>query len=144
MKLSDGRRLSLDTIAAAGLPTIYVETKPPKPGKKAQKAPPDNAAHPSNPDSGVRDIVRQEAKKQINSRIDAQLNSRTYGLGSLVRGPNKKERLEDLLYSKLPYHPQFYRRGTRFDGVLAQPMDFGTAALDSDSLKRLGTEAPVE
>ena len=89
-------------------------------------------------------MARQEARKQINSRIDAQLNARTYGLGSLVRGPNKKERLVDFLYAKLPYHPQSYRRGTRFDGVLENPVEFGAATLNADSLSQIGTEAPQD
>jgi len=148
LQLPDGRMLPIRTASAAGLPAIYVEPKPPKQPKPAKppavepnktKGPSPRGAGP-----GVGALARHEAKKQINSRIDAQLNARTYGLGSLVRGPNKKERLVDFLYAKLPYHPQSYRRGTRFDGVLDQPLDFGTAALDADSLSQLGSEAPLD
>jgi hypothetical protein len=154
LQLPDGRMLPIRTASAAGLPTIYVEPKPPKQPKPA-KTPPPAAAQNQTPapgqapsqrggNPGIGTLARQEAKKQINSRIDAQLNARTYGLGSLVRGPNKKERLVDFFYAKLPYHPQSYRRGTRFDGVLEQPLDFGAATLDADSMNQLGSEAPLD
>ena len=150
LKLPDGRVLPIHTASAAGLPTLYVEPKPPKPPKQTKTTAPaaqNQAPGASQPESRTKKLgtlARQEAKKQINSKIDAQLNAHTYGLGSLVRGPNKKERLEDFLYSKLPYHPQSYRRGTRFDGVLGQPVEFGAATLDTDSLSQLGTEAPQD
>jgi hypothetical protein len=150
LKLPDGRVLPIHTASAAGLPTLYVEPKPPKQPKQAKTPAPgpsqSQTQTPSQPkgDPGVVALARQEAKKQINSRIDAQLNARTYGLGSLVRGPNKKERLVDFLYAKLPYHPQSYRRGTRFDGVLENPVEFGAATLDADSLSQIGTEAPQD
>jgi hypothetical protein len=153
LKLPDGRTLPIHTASAAGLPTLYVEPKPPKPPKPAKqtKAPAPAAQDPapaaSQPQSRTKQLktlAREEAKKQINDEINSQLNARTYGLGSLVRGPNKKERLEDFVYSKLPYRPQFYRRGTRFDGVLEHPLEFGSAALDANSLSQVGTEAPQD
>jgi hypothetical protein len=163
LKLPDGRTLSIHTASAAGLPTIYVEPKPkptkqtkaPAPATKSQTPAAQNQIPPaqnqpsaeSQPQSRTKQLstlARQEAKKQINDKINAQLNAHTYGLGSLVRGPNKKERLEDFLYSKLPYRPQFYRRGTRFDGVLEQPLEFGSATLDADSMSQIGTEAPQD
>ena len=153
LKLPDGRTLPIHTASAAGLPTLYVEPKPAKPPKPAKqtKAPAPAAQNqapaenqPQSRTKQLSTLARQEAKKQINDKINAQLNAHTYGLGSLVRGPNKKERLEDFLYSKLPYRPQFYRRGTRFDGVLEQPLEFGSATLDADSLSQVGTEAPQD
>jgi hypothetical protein len=39
---------------------------------------------------------------------------------------------------RLPYRPQWYRRNTRFDAVLTQPLDFGTATVSTDSLRKIG------
>ena len=50
----------------------------------------------------------------------------------------------DFVYAKLPYHPQSYRRGTRFDGVLEESLQFGEAKLDADSVSQVGTEAPQD
>jgi hypothetical protein len=150
LKLPDGRTLPIHTASAAGLPTLYVEPKPPKPAKQtkapapAAQDPAPAASQPQSRTKQLKTLAREEAKKQINDQITSQLNARTYGLGSLVRGPNKKERLEDFVYSKLPYRPQFYRRGTRFDGVLEHPLEFGSAVLDANSLSQVGTEAPQD
>jgi hypothetical protein len=150
LKLPDGRVLPIHTASAAGLPTLYVEPKPPKPPKQTKTpapAPQNQTPDANQPESRTKKLstlARQEAKKEINSRIDAQLNAHTYGLGSLVRGPNTKERLVDFVYAKLPYHPQSYRRGTRFDGVLEGPLQFGEAKLDADSVSQVGTEAPQD
>lgn len=133
LTLPNGQAMEFHTTSAVGLPTIYNQPKPPKQRKKTQKPDPSN-------NRSLHDL----ANREINARINAQLDSRTYGLGSLVRGPNKMERLEDFLYAKLPYHPQRYRRGTRFDAVLEQPLDFGSAALPSDSLTQVGTEASFD
>jgi hypothetical protein len=84
------------------------------------------------------------ALQQVNQQIDAQLNARTFGLGSLIRGPNKKERLIDLAMSRMPYHPQWYRRGTRFDAVLAAPLDLGVAEIPAAALSALGGQPSVQ
>jgi hypothetical protein len=122
--LPNGQMLKLHTASTVGLPTIYAEPKPSK--KKTPSA------------------LHNAANREINNQINAQLNSRTYGLGSLVRGPNKKESLIDFLYAKLPYHPQSYRRGTRFDAVLNEPLSFGSASIPPDALRELGTEASFD
>jgi hypothetical protein len=42
--------------------------------------------------------------------------------------------LEDYLIKKLPYHPQWYRRNTRFDAILADPLNFGAVPVSSEAL----------
>jgi hypothetical protein len=59
-----------------------------------------------------------------------------------VHTPNKREWLEDFLWAKLPYHPQWYRTGTRFDAVLEKPLDFGDVSLPAKNLKQIGTQPP--
>jgi hypothetical protein len=36
------------------------------------------------------------------------------------------------------------RRGTRFDAELSQPLEFGAAAMNADSLRLLGTQPPPD
>lgn len=131
--LPNGQALALHTTSTAGLPTLYTEPKPPKQRKKGQ-----------NPSASNPSALHEAATREINAQINAQLNSKTYGLGNLVRGPNKMERLEDFVYAKLPYHPQRYRRGTRFDAVLEQPLDFGRATIPAAALSEVGTEASFD
>jgi hypothetical protein len=141
LALPDGRLLPVHTESSEGLTAIYQEPKPPKKPKPLSQ-PGHASAGPVN-DPTLLDQARQQAKQQINQKIDAQLNARTFGAGSLIRGPNKKERLLDLLISKMPYHPQWYRRGTRFDAVLAESMDLGSAEIPATTLGALGGQPSV-
>jgi hypothetical protein len=135
--MPDGRVLPIRTESSQGLTAIYQEPKPPK-------KPPKQTPAPGSPvDPSLLEQGRQLAKQQINQQVDAQLNARTFGVGSLIRGPNKKERLADLAISKLPYHPQWYRRGTRFDAVLADRIDLGAADIPRSALSALGVQPSV-
>jgi hypothetical protein len=48
------------------------------------------------------------------------------------------------LWSKAPYHPQYWRRGTRFDAPLRDPMEFGSAAVKPKDLGALGTQPAAD
>lgn len=120
--MPDGKTLPIHTADSQGLPTLYSAPKPAK-NKKAQTN-----------NGGVLGTAKQQAQQQIQQ----QIASRTRGVIDVVRGPNKKEQLEDFLVNKLPYHPQWYRRNTRFDAVLSEPLDFGVVDLPSDTLKAVG------
>jgi hypothetical protein len=117
-------------VETAGLNSIYIE--PSK--KKKQKA------MPPNQNGGILGTAKQTAKDRINSAI----NARTRGFADLVRGPNKKEKLIDLLWSKAPYHPQYWRRGARFDAPLQDPLQFGFATVKPEDLGALGTQPPPD
>jgi hypothetical protein len=128
LSLADGRTLPLDTQSSLGLDTIYVPPSAKKP-KKKQKS---NSGNPSR----VGQFLKQQAQSQINSR--------SRGFFDLIRGPNKREWIENFLLEKLPYHPQWYRAGTRFDAVLNQPLEFGDIAIRSEDLEALGTHPPPD
>jgi hypothetical protein len=128
LSLADGRTLQLDTQSSQGLSTIYVPPSAKKP-KKKQKT------KPGNPNR-VRQFLKQQAQSQMNSR--------SRGFFDLIRGPNKREWVENFLLEKLPYHPQWYRAGTRFDAVLNQPLDFGDIVIRSEDLQALGSYPPPD
>ena len=140
IKMPDGRTLAIHTQSSIGLPSIYEPPKTPRP----PKTPPTPKANQTSGSNTLKARAMQELKTQANSQIVAQLGTRTYGLGTLVRGPNKKERLEDLGLAKLPYRPQWYRRGTRFDALLEDSLDFGNASLPADSLRELGSSSSFD
>ena len=129
--MPDQREVPLHTIATTGLNSIYSPSPPKK--KKAQK--PGQAKS-----GGVLGIGKQTARDQIK----AQINARTRGIAGIVRGPNKKERLVDSLLAKLPYHPQWVRRGTRFDAELMDPLQFGSGAAPRGALDLLGSQPPAD
>jgi hypothetical protein len=126
LSLPDGRIFSAHTVGTLGLNTIY--TEPSK--KKNQKA------QPQQQNGGILGTAKQTAKDRINGAI----NSRSQGIADIVRGPNKKEKLVDLLWSKLPYHPQYVRRGTRLDAPLSDPLEFGFESVKPADLADLGSQ----
>jgi hypothetical protein len=126
--LPDGRTLPIQTTQATPLNSIYT---PPSGKPRKQKQPP-----PQNQNGGVLGTAKQTAKDRVNGAI----NARTRGVFDTVRGPNKKEKLVDFLWSKLPYHPQYVRRGTRIDAPLHDALSFGAATLHPGDLAELGAE----
>jgi hypothetical protein len=120
--LPDGRRVPLHTLETPGLNSIADL----HPSKKKAVAPP----------SGVMGT----AKAQVQDKIDSTRKN----VSDIVRAPDKKERLEDFLWAKLPYHPQRVRRGTRFDAELIDPVPFGAADLKTEDLQMLGSQPPAD
>ena len=125
LSLPGGRRVPLHTAATVGLNSIY---SPPRP-KKGKPNP-----QPAN--GGVLGTADQSVRGQIHERIRSAAD--------LVRAPNKKERLADFLLSKLPYHPQWVRRGTRFDAELTGPLAFGSEPVVKTAFDLLGSQPPPD
>jgi hypothetical protein len=123
--LPDGKKLPLHTVQTIGLNSIYTE-----PSKKTKKT------APQNPNNGTLGTAKQTLKEKMQQAI----NGRSGGFADIVRGPNKKEKLADFLWAKLPYHPQYMRRGTRFDAPLMDALQFGTAAVKASDLAVLGSQ----
>ncbi len=122
--LPDGRNIDLHTLPTTGLSTIY-------------KAPRGKAKKPAN--GGPLGTKNKGLKSQVSDAI----HQKTEAVADVVRGPDKKERLEEFLVSKLPYHPQWVSKGTRFDAELSTPLQFGSATLQIGSLKMLGSQPPA-
>ena len=123
--LPDGKKLPLHTVQTVGLNSIYTE---PSPNKKK--------AAPRNPNNGTLGTAKQTLREKIQEAI----NGRSGGFADIVRGPNKKEKLADFLWAKLPYHPQYMRRGTRFDASLQDALHFGTESVKLSDLAVLGSQ----
>jgi len=132
LTLPDGSKVALQTVAVMGLNSIY--TEPSK--KKQKKQPKTQKAQPQDQNGGILGTAKQTAKDQING----QINARTRGIADIVRGPNKKEKLVDFFWAKLPYHPQYVRRGTRFDSPLRDALQFGTEPVKVGDLAELGMQ----
>ena len=128
MRLPDGREIPIDTVESAELNSLF-PSKPPKPRKQNGQT-----RNDGTPGAGT-----QIVKDQIDARVSA-LKS----IPDVVQGPGKKDKLEDFLWAKLPYHPQFVRARTRFDAELRGSLDFGSAMVTQNSLALLGSQPPGE
>ncbi len=118
LRMTSGREVPLQTIETAGLNSIYVANPPKK------KAPAGNG--------GLLGTATQQAKDQIAAKTRSVIDT--------VRGPDKKERLTEFLLMKLPYHPQWVRKGTRFDPELGSALAFGEAPIQPAALKMLASQ----
>ena len=125
--MPDGSRLALHTAESPGLNSI-VSSRPPK--KQINNAP---------QNSGVIAAGKQQVKDAIQGQLD-----RARSISDTIRGPNKMEKLEDYMLAKLPYHPQYVRRGTRFDAELLDPISFGSAPVPAGSLALVGTQPQAD
>jgi hypothetical protein len=113
--LPDGRQIPLKTIENTGLNTIYSGTKR-------------RATVPAK--SGTVAAAKAAAMDRIRARMDS--------VSEQVRTPDKMERLEELLWMKLPWHPQWVRKGTRFDADLSEAVGFGTETIQTADLRIMG------
>jgi hypothetical protein len=125
--MPDGSRLALHTAESPGLNSIVSSRPPKKQSNAAQQNPGVIAA----------------GKQQVQDAIQGQLE-RARSISDTIRGPNKMEMLEDYLLAKLPYHPQYVRRGTRFDAELLDPISFGSAQVAAGSLALVGTQPQAD
>jgi hypothetical protein len=128
--LPDGSKVFPHTVETVGLNSIYTEPSNKPSNKKNQKA------RPQNPNGGILGTAKQTAK----DRISGAINARSRGIADIVRSPNKKEKLVDFLWTKLPYHPQYVRRGTRFDASLRDPLLFGFVPVKQVDLAAVGSQ----
>jgi hypothetical protein len=134
LRLPDGHELSAHTVETVGLHTIYIEPR------KGQKS---HAPQPQKQNNGVLGTAKQGATQIVSGRLHGALD-RAGAYRDIVRSPNKKEKLVDFLWSKAPYHPQYWRRGTRFDAPLRDPMSFGLAAVKPEEIASLGTQPAAD
>ena len=56
-----------------------------------------------------------------------------------VTAPGKVHRLKRLVIAELPYHPQYFDAGTRFNAELLDPLNFGTEELSPEKVHMVGT-----
>jgi hypothetical protein len=86
--MPDGHKMALHTEETLGLNTIM--------SRRAAKQP----TPQGQPNTGVLAAGKQQARDMIQSQIE-----RVKSVPDMVRAPDKKERVEDYLISRLPYHP---------------------------------------
>jgi len=72
-----------------------------------------------------------ETKKEISREWEAAKEQ--------VARPGKMHRLKRLMVAQLPYHPQYFDAGTRFNAELVESLNFGTEELTPEKIHMVGT-----
>lgn len=83
-----------------------------------------------------------EAPKSKKARVVEAANQQVKSAIEPFTAPGKKDRLKDWALSRLPYHPQYLRKGTVYTVELLEPLHFGTAV--STEWAPEGTMPPPE
>ena len=120
--LPDGRRVPLHTQvspASQGVLQFATETK------NQNKENKDNAA------KKLAARKASETKKEISREWDAAKEQ--------VTAPGKMHRLKRLAIAQLPFHPQYFDLGTRFNAELVEPLNFGTEEMTPEKVHMVGT-----
>lgn len=91
---------------------------------------------------GSSDLVERQPSKKRRAR--AVIGAEGKRIEEILRRPGKTERLVDALVLKVPYHPQWYRRGTRLDAVLTTPLQFGDVNVGIGSWQGLASRLPAD
>jgi hypothetical protein len=66
--------------------------------------------------------VKQRARETVSTAKQQASDAISY-----IKGPDKMERLKQVVINRLPYHPQFLRKGTVYSAELLSPLTFGSA-----------------
>ena len=75
--------------------------------------------------NGVMGRAEQEMKDRARTAIsDARQKARE--AVAAIREPGRMERLREMAINRLPYHPQYLRKGTLYDAELQSPLAFGS------------------
>ncbi len=122
--LPSGRRIPLHTRvapASQGVLQFATATEAKSSGKESKK----NAA------KKLAASKTAETKKEISRQWETAKEQ--------VAAPGKIHRLERLLIAQLPYHPQYFDAGTRFNAELIDPLNFGTEELTAEKVHMVGT-----
>ena len=120
--LPDGRRVPLHTQvapASQGVLQFATATEPKNQGKEKK-----GAAKLASDKAG-------ETKQEITQEWEAAK--------SQVTAPGKVHRLQRLAIAELPYHPQYFDAGTRFNAELLDPLDFGSEEITAEKVHMVGT-----
>jgi hypothetical protein len=124
LTLPDGRRVPLHTQvspASQGVLQFATATE----AKSQSKESKENAA------KKLAAGKASETKKEISREWEAAKEQ--------VAAPGKIHRLKRLAIAQLPYHPQYFDAGTRFNAELVDPLNFGTEEVTPEKVHMVGT-----
>jgi hypothetical protein len=112
--LKEGESIPIQTLVKGGVENV---------GRQATRG----ADAPEKPEKdGAVARAGEEVKQRAKDTVSAAKQQASDAI-SYIRGPDKMERLKQMVINRLPYHPQFLRKGTVYSAELLSPMMFGPA-----------------
>ena len=108
--LIDGRELPIDTLVKNSVERVERQVA--------------GGSETSNK-NGVVSRAGQEMKERARTAI-SDVKQKTREAMAAITEPGKMERLKEIAINRLPYHPQYLRKGTVYDAELQSPLTFGS------------------
>jgi len=115
LELPDGTRIAIATQVSSGTEEVVHLVTDPRPAKK----------------KNVLGQAAETAKKQVTDTA--------HSVSGNIKSPGRVDRIKRYLVAQLPFRRQYLEPGTRFNAVLEEPLEFGTAARTGEELAALGT-----
>ena len=109
---SDGRLIPVSTLVTSGAERV-----------RRQMASGDQTPKKSG--------VVADAQQRVTQRVDDAVSNAKDQVRStltVVKGPDKMERLKEAALNRLPVHPQYLHKGTIYSATLQAPVSFGEVA----------------
>jgi hypothetical protein len=124
LTLPDGRRVPLHTqVSAASQGVLQFAT----------------AADANDQSKEKKKIATKELASKEISEKKQEINREWQTAKAQVTAPGKMHRLKRLAIAQLPFHPQYFDAGTRFNAELLDPLNFGTEELTLEKVHMVGT-----
>jgi hypothetical protein len=70
-------------------------------------------------------LAEGNQKKNVFSNVGEKAAKQAEQAVAVLKRPDKSERMKDAALRALPYHPEFFSKGTVFNARLLSPLDFG-------------------
>jgi hypothetical protein len=124
LTLPDGRRIPLQThvsLASQGV-LQFATAADPNASSKSKK--------PNAAEKLASDKV-SEKKQEISREWQAAKEQ--------IKAPGKMHRLKRIVIAELPFHPQYFDAGTRFNAELLVSLDFGNEEITAEKIQMVGT-----
>ncbi len=79
-------------------------------------------------DAATISLVQRPPKTSIAGKIKSMIHTQIQQVRDTVHDPHKGDRVKQMLYRQLPYHPQRVWAGSQFDAMLREPVQLPAAS----------------
>ncbi len=97
------------------------------------------AAEPKNQHKESKDNAAVKLASEKTGEAKQEISREWQTARQQITAPGKMHRLKRILVAELPYHPQYFDAGTRFNAELLDPLNFGTEELTPEKVHMVGT-----
>ncbi len=97
------------------------------------------ATEAKNQTKGSKESAAVKLASAKSSETKQEINQEWEMAKQQVIAPGKMHRLKRVVIAQLPFHPQYFDAGTRFNAELVDPLNFGSEELTPEKVHMVGT-----